>query len=232
MSEITVTPATRREVWLSIALAVAHNGLPEPERLTFHRWVDHTRPDGEGREYRVLHIICDSHTAALAWMRWLGVEDSASRHDRADLGIRYLTSSDHVRTIRDGWVWNISGEEPLPTPAAEKLAAEVAAAVLTPDAGPAEEPRCPGCDEPLALIASGAVGHASDACDPQNAEPAAAEEPESGGELPAHHEKSGRINDRGETVLTCACSRTFAGSTPDVARAALAEHATQRAGRP
>jgi hypothetical protein len=195
MSEITVTPATRREVWLSIALAVARDGLPEPERLTFNQWVDHTRPDGEGREYRVLHIICDSHTAALAWMRWLGIEDSASRHDRTDLGIRYLTSSDHVRTIRDGWVWNISGEEPLPTPAAEKLAAEVAAAILIPDVD------------------------------------LAAEEPESG-ELPAHHEKSGRINDRGETVLTCACSRTFTGSTPDVARAALAEHATQRAGRP
>jgi hypothetical protein len=132
MSEITVTPASRREVWLTVALAIARDGLPEPERLTFNQWVDYTPPDVEGREYRLLHLTFDSHAAALEWLRWLGAEDKARRHDRADLGTRYLTT-DHVRIVRDGWVWTVSGEEPLPTAAGEKVAIEVAAALA---AGP------------------------------------------------------------------------------------------------
>lgn len=47
MSDSPTVPASRREVWLTIALAVARDGLREPERLTFYQWVDHSAADPE-----------------------------------------------------------------------------------------------------------------------------------------------------------------------------------------
>ena len=111
----TETPASRRELWLRIALAVAEHGLPEPDiRL------------GDGKTYAYLRFNRHSHAAT--WGLWL---DVPGRHyDRPDLGTRYLD----YNAVKWGWRLDVSGCEPLPAADDGELAAKVVSAILAPDA--------------------------------------------------------------------------------------------------
>ena len=110
----TKVPQSRREVWLNIALAVARDGLPEPQALSMN-------PD---------HLVCmylDTADECRAWADWLGIEDSP-RWQTKDNG----TSSVWYHGDRFGWPWQISAFD-LPS---KTLAAQVAEAILTPDSLP------------------------------------------------------------------------------------------------
>jgi hypothetical protein len=115
MSTTDTNPASRREVWLSVALAVARDGLPAPD-------VSMSPLDYEHTPY--VYITLHQHSDALAWARHYGVEPS--HHTREDLGTHYVVAEFQ----RDGWWMHLRGVEPLPSP----TALEVVAAILTPDA--------------------------------------------------------------------------------------------------
>ena len=109
-------PISRRDAWLTVALAVARDGLPTPESLHIY-------------EYGAVVIDCLTHADADAWAAHLDL------HQEPD-----LTSSDGKRLIRrwdsepgrNGYLWMIRANAPVDPPS--PLAAEVVAAILTPDA--------------------------------------------------------------------------------------------------
>ena len=121
MSTTEVNPASRREVWLSIALAVARDGLPIPTSV---------RISDNGAHRPWLYLNFDQHADTEGWARHYGATTRA--HDREDLGNRYWTAEADA----EGWHLYIEGNEPLPSP----TAAHVVEAILTPDSAalPAE----------------------------------------------------------------------------------------------
>jgi hypothetical protein len=100
-----VTPASRREVFLRIALAVAKDRLPEPMGVTLH--ADHEPPS--------------------AWLRFDTSDETRLWGDHLelaeDLGIREWTG------LNGGWCWYVKATA-APAPAEPfALADEVAAAI-------------------------------------------------------------------------------------------------------
>jgi len=131
MSDTNTNPASRREVWLTIALAVARDGLPEP------RSVETYLQRGRG-DLPFLVIVLDSHSAADAWARWLGVTEFNDKvHDQYKPP---RIKRSYAWYDRAGWSWQIEGYESVSEVDASPLAEQVVAAILTPDASslPAE----------------------------------------------------------------------------------------------
>jgi hypothetical protein len=205
MSDTDSVPASRREVWLIIALAVARDELPAPDIRLSDR-------DYNGRPY--VYVQLDRHDDARRWAYWLdcNLTDDLEYIERPDLGRKYVK----VTIERAGWRMYVEGIEALEAPPPEmvaSLAAEVAAAILTPDAEPVAVTDADLAD--TTRLDSEAILRRLDDL--------AAE--------PAHQLASGRLNEREETVLTCTCGRTFTRSTAEAAQRALDEHARQQAGR-
>jgi hypothetical protein len=115
MSDQESNPKSRREVWLSVALAVARDGMPEPQNLTFY--------DGNNR---IVCIALHTHEAVRDWCAALNFDDPSKFS---------LNGSLWGFGDRDGWAWQIKCHRPEP-PVAESsaLAKQVAAAILLPDA--------------------------------------------------------------------------------------------------
>lgn len=115
--------ATRREVWLHIALGVAR-GMPEPAELALQEiagthWVN---------------IGCADRDDVHRWAEWLGIDagriavESYSSHRRTGF----------VTAAARGWSWDVHYRESIPPARVESeqaLAAQVAAAILEPAAG-------------------------------------------------------------------------------------------------
>ncbi len=116
MSQTETNPISRRDIWLRIALAVAKDGLPEPDVSL-----------GDGVQYHYVSLRFDRHSHARDWARWLGVE--VHTYDRPDLDSRYVKCDANLH----GWRLDVAAAEPIPVGDPD-LAAQVAAAILTPDA--------------------------------------------------------------------------------------------------
>jgi hypothetical protein len=121
-----IVPKTRRDVWLSVALAVAQ-GLPATKHMRLH---DASDPDWvrAGGDGSLASLDLSTHAEARQWAAHLDLLDSASTqtHPDGDRGLYYSG-------VRDGWSWSISAIEPS-EPSTSELAAQVVAAILTPDA--------------------------------------------------------------------------------------------------
>jgi hypothetical protein len=112
-------PATTRELWLTVALAIAEDGLPEPKRFGFN-----LSGDGPG----IVSLNLTSHVDARRWTEWLGLQiDDRPPITHPDLPI---TMTGHYGS-RSGWTWHIDGREPVSLPSAPEsdLAAQVVAAI-------------------------------------------------------------------------------------------------------
>ena len=121
-------PADRRKVWLTIALAVAKNGLPEPAKIECATSYD-------GRP--VARLGFDSHAAARRWAEHLRCLPRERWQDHLQLAepkrsVYYHTDPDALT----GWRWTIEGEQPLVVEMHSELAAQVVAAIKS-DAEPA-----------------------------------------------------------------------------------------------
>lgn len=115
-----------------VALAVARDGLPAPERLivtTKHNMID---------------LDFDAPTDALAWVAWLSPSEPPYVHDYGAPLYSRLTRYEN-RTGPGGWHWEISTREPLPQPSEPSaLADEVTAAITmkAPDGSCNADPAC------------------------------------------------------------------------------------------
>lgn len=125
MSEYQDNPTSRREVWLTVALAVAR-GLPEPWHLYMY---DQSVVGWTSHEYVELQF--SDHVSAGRWATWLNCDASKRTLNLPD-GREVV---DYCGT-RDGWSWRIESLVDVPAvPAPTALAAQVVVAILTPDAG-------------------------------------------------------------------------------------------------
>jgi hypothetical protein len=124
MSNHQDNPTSRREVWLTVALAVAR-GLPEPRRLyLYDRSVDGWTSGP------TVYLELSDHASAARWATWLGCDESKITLPLP--GGRVHVTYDGVR---DGWFWTVESIEATPVvPAPTALAAQVVVAILTPDA--------------------------------------------------------------------------------------------------
>jgi len=127
MTSDTVTPASRREVFLRIALAVAKDGLPEPQSLRFNVSTDGQR--------QMVSLALASHAAATAWAKHLGVADQMEVREYGPPTVR-----EPIRTLATawrstdgfpgpGWTVYVEADEPAEPAATTELAAEVTAAI-------------------------------------------------------------------------------------------------------
>ncbi len=111
MSDQESNPKSRREVWLSVALAVARDGLAEPETLNVGS--------------NIVFITAHSHNDVRDWCAALNFDDP---HKNSLDGS--LWGFGH----RDGWNWHVKCHRPGPGVESSSLAEQVAAAILLPDA--------------------------------------------------------------------------------------------------
>ena len=101
-------PQPRREVWLSIALAVARDNLPEPMELTLY--ADHSPP--------AVWVRFDAVNEARLWWDHLGFTDSPFP-DRGEI---------------NGWRWYVRHAEPVvPAPVEPSALADEVVAAVTHD---------------------------------------------------------------------------------------------------
>lgn len=129
---VTQTIIERRELWLTIALAVARDNLPEPE-------ISHG--DGVSSDTRYMYLQFYRHSDAIRWANHLDPNPVIVYSERPDLGNRYAKAE----IVRDGWRIYIVGIEPIESSHPELAAAivwqlegrhdaaRVVEAVLTPD---------------------------------------------------------------------------------------------------
>jgi hypothetical protein len=119
MNQQQDNPKSRREVWLSVALAVARDGMPEPCSLNLYA--------------DVARISIDAGTLAdfSRWATHLGVK--VQDRLRSGDGQRWIYRASGP--LADGWHWGVNVSVPVgdPEPSPE-LAAQVVSAILDPDA--------------------------------------------------------------------------------------------------
>lgn len=110
MSDQESNPKSRREVWLSVALAVARDGMPEPETVSVHD--------------DIVALNLDNHADVRTWCEHLNFDDMRINSQNGGLyGYGHL----------HGWSWHVHCHQP-DRPADGELARQVAAAILLPDA--------------------------------------------------------------------------------------------------
>jgi hypothetical protein len=119
---VTAARKSCRDVFLTIALAVARDGLPEPRMLSFQQ----DTPNGD-----CVHLRFDSHADGHQWGKWIG-DTTGDGHWQDMHGVRSLSYWNTDGPL--GWFWNVDATEPLdaPPPSADELAQQVASAILTP----------------------------------------------------------------------------------------------------
>lgn len=123
--------ASRREVWLSIALAVA-KGLPEPERLGL-----------QDDDAAIVSMTLPTHDGVRQWATHLGLGECEANPLDGSLW------APHCR--RDGWSWQIRANGRPSVAAESSLAEQVVSAIPAPDA---DAPyRCQGCGKTSRIVA-------------------------------------------------------------------------------
>lgn len=112
----TTTALSRRDIWLTIALAIAKHGLPAPTRVGLN-------------DSPSVDIDVDTPADAAAWSAHLDVTEQ----------LRVIPTHDRQRQIitysgrrGDGWLWWITTSEPIPTTDTTDLAAQVVEAIVSP----------------------------------------------------------------------------------------------------
>lgn len=101
--------ASSRQMWLSIALAVARDGLPVPGRLGLHN--------------NIVSMSLETHDDVRKWAAHLGLGEC-----RINVGGDGSLWAPHFE--RDGWSWQVYCHRPAEPTA---LAEQVVEAILTPD---------------------------------------------------------------------------------------------------
>jgi hypothetical protein len=115
----TQTAMSRRDLWLTIALAIARDGLPEPVDLSVHD------------DYHFVYLRLSRHADTHPWAQWFGIADNHRTYDREDLGSRHV----RYNGLRHGWSVEVSADEPIPTAGGDAdLAAQVVEAIGHADA--------------------------------------------------------------------------------------------------
>jgi hypothetical protein len=97
VTEPETKPASRREVYLTVALAVAQ-GLPEPWSVRLYDATVRGWPQSNGP---LVAIELTTHADATAWAAWLGCEDNKREYTFGDsIHVAYSDS-------RYGWDWRV-----------------------------------------------------------------------------------------------------------------------------
>lgn len=121
MSDQESNPKSRREVWLSVALAVARDGMPEPIDFDVDQAAHSAYLRAAGRpEFD-------------RWVAHLGLKvfEPMPSSD----GVRNLLRAREANRAADGWYWSVQAYVPIDAkPEPSELAEQVVAAILTPDA--------------------------------------------------------------------------------------------------
>jgi hypothetical protein len=103
-------PKSPREVWLSAALAVARDEMPEPIEISIYD------------EWNGMHIRVASRAQFDRWAEYLDLRHDSPINSKSG---GWILGGHVVRD--DGWTWSISAHEPNAMPEPSEQAAELAA---------------------------------------------------------------------------------------------------------